>query len=132
MEKLTLGGLKLLLNLNQTIGRVGVSTSPGTRDPDAVDDVVYGDTGDKAGLGAFVLEVILEVRDGLGLRERVVGRHEDGPEASLGQVGRLDEGGLVGVVVHKVTDHGVELNDLVVPGRDGHLGDVDARAGKIA
>lgn len=72
--------------------------------------------------------MVLKVRDSLLLHQRMVGGQENRPDPCLREVSWLDVSGQVGIVLDKVADDSVQLHHLVVPGRDGHLGDVDERA----
>lgn len=76
--------------------------------------------------------MVLKVRDSLLLHQRMIGGQENRPDPRLREVSWLDVSGQVGIVLDKVADNSVQLHHLVVPGRDGHLGDVDegAREGR--
>jgi hypothetical protein len=126
----TLSSLKILLNLNEAVGSIGLSTHPSPRNPDTVDNVVNDDASDEARLGTSVLEVKVKVGDCLCLGEGVVGSQENRPETSARKIHRVDKGRLVSVNVDEEADSRVKFRQLVVPSPNGHFSDVDRRTGE--
>jgi hypothetical protein len=122
--------LKVLLNLNEAVCGIALSTHPGTRDPNSVDDVVNHDASDQATLGALFFQVDVKIGHGLGFGQRVVSSQKNRPEARVGQVRRVDKGGIIGVLVNEAADSGIHVHQLIVPSRDSHISDVDWRARK--
>lgn len=116
------------LKLRQGVRRLSISALPGTGNPDEVHHIVNDNTRHKASLGILILEVELQVRSSLHLREREVGAHKNGPQIRLAEEMVSVVDGLASVPVDKSANDAVKIRDLFAPSSDRALREMYERA----